>query len=72
MGLFLFIADQFVKKTLLHLECVKVVKTLHQIDQSLRFSELREKASIVGLSLIEKQEYALIYERARIRHMVDM
>jgi hypothetical protein len=61
----------FGKMVSLHMDCVAILKTLHDHEQAMRFQELRYKATLGLISCIEEQELALIYERAMIRHMVD-
>ena len=53
------------------MDCVQILKTLHGHEQAMRFQELRSKATLGLISIVEEQELALIYERAMIRHLVD-
>jgi len=61
----------FGQKVSLHMDCVAILKTLHGHEQAMRFQELRYKATLGSISMVEEQELALIYERAMIRHLVD-
>ena len=61
----------FGKEVSLHMDCVRILKALHDYDQAARFHELRIRATLGSISMIEEQELALVYERAMIRHLVD-
>lgn len=54
----------------LHNDCREVIKTFHSFGQAMQLSLMREKGWY-SLSSLEKQELALIWERAAIRFAIE-